>query len=50
MTNQEICELFDEVIHQLKSATLHLDDEDVFEIDSAIESIESVACNYEEEE
>ncbi|MDT0679656.1 hypothetical protein [Staphylococcus chromogenes] len=50
MTNEELCELFEDVIHQLKRATLHLDDEDVFEIDSAIDSIESVACKYEEDE
>lgn len=47
MTNQEIYELLEEITEELKRATLHLEDEDVFEIDSAIDSIESVACKYE---
>ncbi|UXU63549.1 hypothetical protein MUA52_08340 [Staphylococcus agnetis] len=47
MTNEEIYELLDEITDELKRVTLYLDDEDMSEIASVVNTIESVACNYE---
>lgn len=50
MTNEEIYELLEEITEELKRVTLHLDDEDMSEIASVVNSIETVALNYEEDE
>lgn len=50
MTKQEKIELFEEIIEQLARATRGLEDNDIDDIDSAINLIESVACKLEEDE
>lgn len=50
MNNQEIYELLEEITDELKRVTLHLDDEDMSEIASVVNTIETVALNYEGDE